>query len=507
MDQIYVADTNLFLECKRLEEIPWADLGLDPIVIVLTQPVISEIDKHKRLRSRTRKRALSISKRIRQMLESCVLETLVCEGAPRVTIRLATTVKPDSDFEKDLDYESNDDRLVGIVSTVAKDYHDHPVSFLTDDAVAASTALTLGIQYSLINENWKRPPEQTNEEKRIKELESELATYKAQEPCIVLKCMTQESGNMHYSQKKALPLSVVEINTLIASLQSKHPLETEFDLPKEEELKDGTRVYFEPPDLDEVAKYRSESYPNWVSECRSILENLHDKRNYTESSLGLVWRVKNEGARPAISTRITFYAKGNIRLRRDLTDSSAENGNLEVETESSRRILPSIPRPPSPPRVRRKVDRSQVKSTPSRHNLLFTPEKDFFRDPFKRNIAEVTDVSVEPILRSIPSFNVPKHDKEAFYYDEWEPNELVSRGSLTCDLYRHQDDEELFELEVVFCQDGDVQAAVICTVHAENLTSPESVTVPVSKTMEVYSLFEDAKTMIDKCGESILKGT
>jgi hypothetical protein len=30
-----VADTNLFFECKSLSQLPWQELGKDPIVILL----------------------------------------------------------------------------------------------------------------------------------------------------------------------------------------------------------------------------------------------------------------------------------------------------------------------------------------------------------------------------------------------------------------------------------------------------------------------------------------
>ena len=47
MEHLFIADTNLFFEAKRLEDLPWADLGVDPIVIGLTKPVQGEIDRHK----------------------------------------------------------------------------------------------------------------------------------------------------------------------------------------------------------------------------------------------------------------------------------------------------------------------------------------------------------------------------------------------------------------------------------------------------------------------------
>jgi hypothetical protein len=60
MELYLVADTNLFFECKSLDQLPWSELGADPIVILLTKPVPDEIDKHKKGGGRTRERAIAI---------------------------------------------------------------------------------------------------------------------------------------------------------------------------------------------------------------------------------------------------------------------------------------------------------------------------------------------------------------------------------------------------------------------------------------------------------------
>ena len=39
MKHIFVADTNLFFECKRLEDLVWGELGVDPVHIIVTKPV------------------------------------------------------------------------------------------------------------------------------------------------------------------------------------------------------------------------------------------------------------------------------------------------------------------------------------------------------------------------------------------------------------------------------------------------------------------------------------
>jgi hypothetical protein len=58
----------------------------------------------------------------------------------------------------------------------------HTVKLFTDDTGPAATADGLGVPYLMIDESWRRPPSETTEEKRIKELERDLSTYRAQEP-------------------------------------------------------------------------------------------------------------------------------------------------------------------------------------------------------------------------------------------------------------------------------------------------------------------------------------
>ena len=239
MEHVFVADTNLFLECKRLEDIPWSELGVDPVVVLLTKPVLGEIDKHKKSSGRTRKRALAISGRIRGMLKSDVAEETVRAASPRVTLRLAPVVRPDADLGEILDYSSNDDRVVGIASALAKRDGTELVQFLTDDSVAASTAHSVGVAFRFIDEGWKRPPERTAEAKRAEELEEELDGYRSQEPRIVLGNATAEAVATRLVRRVPLPLGRAEVDALIDRLRARHPLQLELPVPEAEERDDG----------------------------------------------------------------------------------------------------------------------------------------------------------------------------------------------------------------------------------------------------------------------------
>jgi hypothetical protein len=143
MELHLVADTNLFFEFKPLEQLPWGELGGDPVVILLTKPVLDEIDRHKKGTGRTRDRALDIFNRFRTMLTSGVAEVDIQASAPRVVLRRMTNVLPDPGLKDHLDYDKADERLVGIVSTLSSQAAGSEVKLFTDDGGPAGIAAGL----------------------------------------------------------------------------------------------------------------------------------------------------------------------------------------------------------------------------------------------------------------------------------------------------------------------------------------------------------------------------
>jgi hypothetical protein len=96
----------------------------------------------------------------------------------------------------------------------------------------------------------------------------------------------------------------------------------------------------------------------------------------------------------------------------------------------------------------------------------------------------------------IPPAYIPKPDEpEGFYYD-WPSGKQVKKGALTCQFWRHQTDDEVFEFEVSFTKDGEARGTVECTVHAENLTTPEKAKVIVSRNVEFLSMMDLANAMV-----------
>ncbi|MDB5518384.1 MAG: hypothetical protein JWQ17_5142, partial [Tardiphaga sp.] len=109
---------------------------------------------------------------------------------------------------------------------------------------------------------------------------------------------------------------------------------------------------------------------------------------------------------------------------------------------------------------------------------------------------------VEPIRGlSLESFRPPDPPKpEEFLYDSWPRQRSVLKGALTCQLWRHQTEDEIFEFMVRFAKKGDARGAVDCTVHADNLTEPAQARVIVERTVENVGMLDVAQAMIDACG-------
>lgn len=547
VNRIFVADTNLFFECRKLEDLPWAELGAEVVVIALTKPVIGEIDKHKRGGGRTRKRALETFGRVREILTANETEAIIRDASPRVILRLVPALRPDQGLADILDYSLNDDRIIGIACAIAKRDSGTLVALLTDDGGAAATAQSVGLDFVLIDASWKRPAEQTTEAKMIADLKKDLAVYRAQEPDIQVRNVLADEAPTKVLRRVPLALPNETIDRLMERLEAGCPPKDDWTAPENETHADGTVITYKPADPETIETYRTEIYPNWLAACRSILETLHEGRVERETEIKLTFGVLNKGSRPASKMRIAFEARGNVMIKRP----SSEDADPEKQAAvGAPRPMPVLPRPPEPPKWSRTVSKptrpskgvdlstagiaaqqglildSAIAKALRTHDLgavaglnhpglrdvfrlpsavedLFARQSDFAalisRDQLDAGRLEASPMRLDSMRFS--SILHEKHDPEGFYAQNWMRGELVRSGAYVCDLFRHLSAEELFEVNVLFPEEGDVTGVVICTVHAENLTEPVEMKIPVSRTIEEVDFTEIATDLVARCIE------
>jgi hypothetical protein len=353
MELHLIPDTNPFFEFKALDQLPWAELGADPIVIVLTKPVMDEIDKHKKGTGRTRERALEIFRRIRAMLATGVGEDVVREAGPRVVLRRMTRALPDERLKDHLDYTKTDERLIGIASTLAVQASGYTVKLFTDDVGPAAMADELGVLGMMIDPAWRRPPTETTEGKRLREAEKDLQLYRMQAPKIEIRCAgVPQNGIVRVVRKVAERLTAAEIEEVLDALRLKYPATAGFVPPPPrvtaEPSGEIVTVSFAPPPEAEIAAYADERYPRWLDDCRAVLESLHVGRDVPAPAQHLRWTMSNEGSRPAPQVRVTFEAKGPLRIRRllDGADEARVRAPPARATAAPTAVLPTPPRPP-----------------------------------------------------------------------------------------------------------------------------------------------------------------
>lgn len=562
MELHLVPDTNLFFEFKALDQLPWAELGHDPVVLLLTKPVLDEIDKHKKAGGRTRDRALDIFGRFRAMLESEASDSEIRPADPRVVLRRMTTVRPDPDIEEHLDYDRTDERLIGIVSTLSKREQSCEVKLFTDDGGPAGMAQDLGVPFKMIPQAWRRPPGETTEAKQIRDLKKVVEVYQNQEPKVAIRCGTMGGdGAVTVVGKTAIPLTETELEKLVETLRQKHPLcdnSTPPDATTSTDTWGVTKtVTYSAPAADDVANYRDRLYPRWLDGCRAALRRVHVGRDEQAPPVTLQWAMSNCGSRPAERVRVEFAAEGHVELLRPRPAREDDEDDAEELVAVLPEPLRRLPAPPKPPEFNKSVATSQpASSTPStsipagglplaslrgmnqalnniagsksavelamgkafahplseemrrmqdaitgisRHDILMrsmlNPTVSSMVDRFPMAVAmPIRDLSLTRFLSPRPP------DLEEFRYASWPAGAPVRTGALTCQLWRHQADEEVFEFDVVFAKEGDARGVIECIVHADNITVPPQKKVIVERKVEAVSMLDVARAIVDACG-------
>jgi hypothetical protein len=399
----------------------------------------------------------------------------------------------------------------------------------------------------LVDESWKREPRQSDEQVRIQKLEKDLDTYRQQEPVIKCEIFGLDEGKQCASKAitKAQPLMQVEIDDALEALKAKHPIRSDFSVPPDEilgveSIETLERWSYIAPSDETISKYQKEDYPAWLKKCHEIFSTLHESYPKSDEVVTLTFAFENVGTRPAEDAKIEFSCNGDIAFRR----SPEEDEDSVTGTRSPSPLWhrPSLPSPPTTPRIERVVHRApfirQAKhskgvdigsvlaatNTPGlrlatmlqRQEKLLSPLwaqdritkgilgsaiSNPLGDAFARQHELVETMNTrmvpEPSISSIHRPFIPEqHDPEAFYFRKWSKGSPETYGKITCDLWRHQQGKVDFEIEVMFAGGGAANGRIVCEVHAGNLTRPFTTAVAAKRIINEYPFTEDITQMI-----------
>jgi hypothetical protein len=451
----FVVDTNLFHECLSLDAsaFPWADVGeFDSIELIVTDPVQTELDEHKKdTRPRIKRRAIEAVRWFREMLRSGTNEHVLREAAPRVimTISAQTAYRDHPEF---LDMAVPDDRIVGVAVALAKADPNRDIRLLSSDTRPLAKANAVGLQFKFIPESWIREPEIDEQQKEIARLTAQNAKLKALHPNLVVKALDAPNNRLAltrtmYSEpsedEKLLVRNAILERFSVSKVEKTFP---DTSMSRRPILLASNRIVHTPPSERSVRRYRDETYQAWVAACVAHISTLAHTVNGRMPTSTVTICLSNIGYRSAENVRIHFKARGPFLL----APSRVEVYGREAED------LPPVPRPPS---GEWHHDGVQLATASAMRLPLFAPPPDYSR--FGR------DAFV-------------KEDEE-WYYAPDAPEAPVDAFTLESRRFRHGADSEFFEF-LVFPQSIDVElrGAIAVEVSASNVADALALTFPIA---------------------------
>ena len=491
-------DTNLFLQCRPLEELDWARwAAFQEIRLIVSNPVLREIDYHKNKGGgRAGKRARATTTILRQILSDG--DVIVRPSDPLVVLCVEPQQQYSKDLEGQLNYEERDDQLIGTARAFAQRNQECDVRLLTHDTTPMFTARGVGLRADLISDEWLLPPESTQVEKELASLKAENARLKKAEPSISIRCVDQTGSQVEqykHTYKFFDPLTDEQIRELMQRLRGYFPLATSFGPTEPRErlasrsmtlglsIRDilDKKDVFTPATVDEIAKYREKAYPQWMEQCEQVLRRLHLILEKEAPLLEFCFHAKNDGTRPATDCLVTVETRGGFQV---MPPPYKEDDDDDIgEPEPTKLSLP--PHPPT-----------GVWRTIEAHRNLGDISRRFHQ--IVERSSSLDRIWNPPIVTPAP-FELPRpRDPNKFYYKPDRPSMPLGSFSLECVNWRHGNEEEDFIVEIhVEPDQHEVKGALLCRIQAGNLSKSVCKTIPVQVTFSRISAFESAQNMVE----------
>ena len=470
-------DTNLFLQCQPLKDLPWASwTNHDEIHLMICRSVQRELDKLKATRDQAiAARARQTLRMLRTLITGECDHVLVCEERSIVRLYLVGPGNPSTELDEVLDYNKPDDEFVGHTYRYTKEHPDEEVILLTHDTGPMLTAKSLSISFREVPDDWLIGSQQESADPETLRLKRRVRELEQQEPRFDLTFRDNSDEPVDVVQidyPVYEPMSRSEIDECIEMIRAFVPMQTEFEQGVPERRVESSllrtvtaiRGTYVPPTEEEVRQYQESAYPHWLSECESYLSDLHSVLQTQVPQPCYVLTVENVGTRPARDALITLTAKGAVQIA---VEEDIDTYGLD-ERQDNREGLPSPPRVPvgrwTGPFGQLSSMVGGMEGLASLHRSAVALSSDGLQTPSYLPGAIVS----------------ARHDPNGFYYKPHRPTDPTDIISLECEQWRHKSDAEDFEFLVFFDHDEqETDGAIECEIHAENLTTPVSLIVPV----------------------------
>lgn len=439
MTKYLFLDTNVFLQCHSLDELPWGEVADDTEVVLLVPTVVEqELDQLKNKgNSRRARRARNASVLFRKASLG-KNETLVIRSkGPRVTLTFPPPIHSTASVHPALAPDSPDDQIIAEALRCQEYGADRIV--VSHDSRPLRSAKRVGLPHFVVPDKWLLPAEADERDKKIERLEAEVSGLRRTYPEIKL-TIEGDGQVIDKGQKLAVevmriqPLDDMQIEALVEAQRKVHPLKDTYEIPiKDSEALDAIRTLSSmsqsvtrafQPSQDQIKKYRDEDYPAYLSELRRFYQRLHAELERPSRHHKVLITLENSGHVPAEDLLLGIEARGGLLLR-----------------ESFEAYMPAPPKPPNPPM-------SSMAEMVARFHIS---------DP------TLPDLGIDSIHR----------DPRAFYWEEGLNIGRRPRCSLICEEFRHKTSKRLnLWIHIPPGKEPEGRYAINVTVSARNLPEP-----------------------------------
>jgi len=177
-DNVVVIDSQVVLEAKPLDQLPWKDLFEGSILLLVVRQVLTEIDGKKN-DGRLGKRARIFNKLLDGFIESREPSSVITE--PKIDVATVDNRTIDWAALDGFERDNGDDRIVAQSLNALVDRPDELV-LLSHDMRPREAAKTYGMKAVKLPESWLKEPERSPHDKRLVELEAKLKVLEADQP-------------------------------------------------------------------------------------------------------------------------------------------------------------------------------------------------------------------------------------------------------------------------------------------------------------------------------------
>ena len=333
--QFLFVDSNLFLQCRPLQDLDWDRLvGREEVTLLVPSAVLAELDKHK---SDGNSRRAQRARRALQLLDSLLEapdDTVIVRTIPtKVIAQFAPEVSGDAGA-------SNDDSILFEVAEMTRARGTQAVGLVTHDTNLKVKAKRKGLRFFPVPNEWLLAPEPDERDKRVRQLEEEVALLKRQAPIIEITLDGDQEIEIVVPVYE--PLTPGTVERLVEAMTAKFPMKTDFSLTSTERLLSAGGIGMfglHPPADWEIAKYQNEKYPEWEQSLRRQLERLHSNLRVRDATADIRLLLANNGTVPGEHVHVA------IRVSEGFL-----NVDPEYYDKLMKRLLtrPTAPSPPQP---------------------------------------------------------------------------------------------------------------------------------------------------------------